>query len=595
MAYFVLVVLLGTALILALDRWPVDVVALGVLILLVVTRVLTVEEGLAGFSAPVTIIVATTYMLGAGLRRSGAAAAISDLLVRIAGPNEVRLIVSLVLLSGFLSAFMSNLAVFALMLPATLTLVERYNLRPGRVLLPMAIGCNVGGLLTLLGSTPNLAASDMLAQAGYEPLHMFSFTPIALPALLVTAGYLALFGSRFLPTGEVHTRVQPSLKEIAREYGLERGLYTLRVRRHSSLIGRPLHELNLREAYNVSILEVLRGDTRFSPPTPDLTLEPGDILVVEGKPGAVAQLAAQHDLEMLGRVSLERVAQQLPEGVVFAEVLIPPRSPLIGRTPVEVGLRTRFGIHAVALLREGEVITEGVRTTRLRVGDSLLVQGTRAGLRRAVDEGWLIVAHYLEPEPGAEPTPKLWIATGIMVGMVLLAGTGVLSLVTSSLLALLLMVITGCLKPYEMYRVVHWRTVIMIAALLPLGTAMAKSGAAELLGEGLSQLFGPWGGWALLSGIFFLAVGLTQVLSNTAVTVLLTPVALHLAQGHGLSPHILALAVVFGSSSSFLTPLTDALNVMIRETGRYRFRDFLLASAPAVLTFWLLLLLLGGR
>ncbi len=590
-AYAVLLILLGTALILALDRWPVDIVALAVLLLLVVTRILTVEEGLAGFAAPVTIIVATMYMLGAGLRRTGAAAAISDLLVRLAGRDERRLILSIVLISGFLSAFMANLAVFALMLPATLTLVERYRLKPGHVLLPMAIACNVGGLLTLLGSTPNLAAADILVHAGYEPLHMFSFTPIALPALLATALYLATLGRVFLPSGEVRTRVHPSLQEIAREYGLERGLYELRVRRHSSLIGRPLRELQLRETYNVSILEVLRGNERISPPPPHLALEPGDILVVEGKPGAVAQLAAQHDLESLGRVSLERIVRQFPEGVILAEVLVPPRSPLVGRSPIDVGLRTRFGIHAIALLRDGKVVTEGVRTTRLRVGDSLLVQGPRAGLRRAVDEGWLIVAHYLEVEPGAEPTPKLWVATAIVVGMVITAATGLLPLVISSLLALLLMVATGCLKPYEMYRVVHWRTVIMVAALLPLGTAMAKSGAADILGTVLSASLGPWGEKALLSGVFLLAVGLTQVLSNTAVTVLLTPVALRLAQGYGISPQLLALAVVFGSSSSFLTPLTDALNVMVREPGQYRFRDFVLAALPAVLLFWGVLLL----
>ena len=203
------------------------------------------------------------------------------------------------------------------------------------------------------------------------------------------------------------------------------------------------------------------------------------------------------------------------------------------------------------------------------------------------------MAHYLEPEPGTEPTPKVWVAAAIVIVMVVTAATGLLPLVISSLLAVVLMVATGCLKPYEMYRVVHWRTVIMIAALLPLGTAMAKSGAADLLGNALTVSLGPWGGKAVLSGLFLLGVLLTQVLSNTAVTVLLTPVALHLSQEFQLSPAWLALTVVFASSSSFLTPLTDALNLMVREQGQYRFRDYLLASLPIVLLFWGLLVVLA--
>ncbi len=591
LAYAVLQILFVTAIILALDRWPVDIVALAVLLLLAVSGILTPAESLAGFAAPVTIIVAAMYMLGAGLRRAGAAAVISDLLMRVSGRKEPRIVLVVVLVSGLLSAFMSNLAVFALMLPATLTLVERYRLPPGRVLLPMAIGCNVGGLLTLLGSTPNLAATDILVQHGYAPLEMFQFTLPALAGLLVAALYLAYAGIRFLPHGEVIRRVQPTLTEIAREYGLERGLYELRVRRYSSLIGRPLRDLNLRQEFSISILEIQRGETRISPPPPETALESNDVIIVEGRPGAVANLASQHGLEPLGRLPLEAVARRLPEGVLLAEVLVLPRSPLVNRTPIDAGLRTRFGIHAIALQREGQVITEGVRTTPLRVGDSLLVQGIRATLQRSVDEGWLIVAHYLEPEPGSEPTPKVWIAGVIVLVMVITAATGLLPLVISSLLAVLLMVVTGCLKPYEMYQVVHWRTVIMIAALLPLGTAMAKSGAADLLGALLANSLGPWGPPALISGVFLLAAVLTQVLSNTAVTVLLMPVALHLAREFQLSPQSLALTVVFASSSGFLTPLTDALNLMVREQGGYKFKDYLLASLPTVIIFWVILAL----
>ncbi len=499
------------------------------------------------------------------------------------------------LLAAGLSAFLANLAVFALLLPATLSLSEWYRLRPGKVLLPLSIACNVGGLLTLLGSTPNLAAASLLAQAGYRPLGMFDVTPIALPGVLVAAGYLGVVARRFLPSGELRVRPRPTFAQIAHDYGLESGLQLLRVRQHSSLIGRPLRDLHLREAYGVSILEIRRNHERISPPSPDDALMPNDVIVVEGRPGGVAQLVAQHGLEPLGRWSLERVARQLPEDVVMAEVLVPPRSPLAGRTPAEVNLRARFGIHVIALLREGQAKTEEVRTTRLRVGDSLLVEGPRHGIRRAVEEGWLIAAHYLEEEPGARPTAKVWVASGIVLGMVATVAAGVWPLEIGVLLAVLLLVATNCLKPYEMYRVVHWRTVIMIAALLPLGTAMEKSGAADLIGEMVLTYLAPWGMPALVSGFFLMTLALTQVLSNTAVTVLMMPVVVAIAGRLGLAPHPLALAVVFGSSSSFLTPLTDALNVTIREQGNYRFRDYVLASTPVVGTFWLMLLLWSAR
>lgn len=589
-AYLVLVILLGTALALALNRWPVDLVALTVLLLLVLTGLLTPEESLQGFSAPVTIIVAATYMIGAGLRRSGAGTALAALLVRLAGMDERRLVLVLTLVAGILSAFLANIAVFALMLPAVLALVERHHLHPGKLLLPLAIACNVGGLLTLLGSTPNLAASSLLAQAGYAPLKLFAFTPIALPTLLFSAAYFAFVAYRFLPAGEVRTPVRPSLAEVAHEYGLERGLHVLRVRQNSSIVGQPLYRLRLREAYGVSILEIRRNHQRISPPSPDEALMPNDVLVVEGRPGSVAQLAAQHGLEPLGRQSLERIARELPEDVVFAEVLVPPRSPLAGRTPAEVNLRSRFGIHVIALLREGKAQTIEVRSTRLRVGDSLLVEGPRSGIRRAVEEGWLITVHYLEEEPGARITWRLGAATAIVAAMIVTVGVGLWPLEIGVLLAVLLMVAAGCLKPYEMYRVVHWRTVIMIAALLPLSRAMEKSGAATMVSGLMTTLLPPTLP-ALVSGTFLVTLLLTQVLSNTAVTVMMMPVVISIAQAHGLPAHPLALAAVFGSSSSFLTPLTDALNVTVRDQGGYRFRDYLLASTPVIATFWVLLLL----
>ena len=592
-AYLVLLILFATALALALNRWPVDLVALAVLLLLVLAGLLTPNEGLAGFSSPVTIIVASTYMLGAGLRRAGAATLIGDFLVRVTGADERRLVVALVLVSAFLSAFLANIAVFALMLPATLTIAQRHNLRPGKVLLPLSIACNAGGLLTLLGSTPNLAAADILAKAGYEPLGIFSLTPIALPAVLFAALYLGPLGHRVFPSGELRKVVRPTLREIAQQYGLQRGLYELRVRKNSGLVGRALRDLRLREEFGVSILEVQRGLRRYSPPPPEMALEPGDIIIVEGKPGAVAHLAARHDLEQRARIPLEEVAERLPGDVVLAEVIVPPRSPLVGRTPSEVNLRARFGIHAIALLRDGDAKTEGVRTTKLHVGDSLLIEGPRESIRRAVEQGWLIVAHYLEEEPGVRPTRQIWTAMAAMIIMVGLAASGRVPLVISAMLAVFLLVVFGSLKPYEMYRVVEWRTVVMIAALLPLGTAMQKSGAADLLGQFLMNVVGHWGLRGLVLGFFLLTLTLTQVLSNTAVTVLFTPVAITLARQHGFSPYPLALAVVFGSSSSFLTPITDVLNLTVREQGQYRLVDYLMASGPIVALYALLLTLMA--
>ncbi len=592
-AYAVLLILFATALALALNRWPVDLIALAVLLFLVLTGILTPEEGLSGFSSPVTIIVAATYMLGAGLRRAGVAAVISDVLIRLGGTDERRLIVGLVLISGFLSAFLANIAVFALLLPATLTLAHRHHLRPGKVLLPLSIGCNAGGLLTLLGATPNLAAADILAKAGYPGLGLFTLTPIALPAILFAAFYLAMVGARFFPAGELRVPVRPSLREIARQYGLQEGLQELRVRQHSSLVGRPLRDLKLREEYGVSVLEVQRGHDRISPPPPEMALEPDDLVIVEGRPGAIAHLAARHDLEQRSRIPLEEVAERLPEDVVLAEVIVPPRSPLVGHTPAEVNLRARFGLHVIALLRDAEAQTEEVRTTTLRAGDSLLVEGPRAGIRRAVEQGWLIVAYYLEEEPGLRPTPQIWPASAAVLLMIGLAASGYVPLAISSLLAVFLLVLFGALKHYEMYRVVQWRTVIMIAALLPLGTAMAKSGAADLLARFLSTTAGTWGLRGLVAGFFLLTLLLTQVLSNTAVTVLFTPVAITLARQHGFSPYPLVMATVFGSSSSFLTPLTDVLNVTVREQGRYRFTDYLLASGPVIAVYLVLLFLLS--
>jgi di/tricarboxylate transporter len=596
--------ILATALILFVTEWVrVDVVALGVVVALVATGLLTTGEALSGFSNPVVLTIAALFVVGGAVLNTGLATQLGQRLLAIAGTGEVRLIVVIMLAVAILSAFMSDAGTVAVLLPAIVSLSVGAGTRPSKLLIPLAFGSLLGGALTLIGTPPNLLVSGLLRDQGLQPFSFFDYTPIA--SVLLAAGilFMVLIGRHLLPDYQPQQDVQrvETPQELVDLYRLPDSLFRLRVRRGSGLIGQTVAQARLGQDFQISVVEVLRptrprpvlrvGEQQ-SPPkseTWDHVSEDGtplavdDVLIVQGNGNDVSHAAAFWNL---GLQPAQTAAEEglITQEVGIAEVLLPPRSSLVGKTLVE----TQFGtVHKLTVLGINRPATGeelDLKTTRLRFGDVLLVQGPWdqiLALRKKRRD--FVVMGEPEAVMGAPARHRAPIALLILAGLMVLLLTGVISVAAASLAAALAVVLTGCLTMDEAYQSVDWRSVVLIAGMIPMSIALEKAGLVNVVAEGMVNSLGSWGPVAVLAGLFVVTSVLTQVLSNTATTVLIAPIALAAAQKLAVQPYAFLMAVAIAASMAFASPVASPVNTLVMGAGNYRFADYARVGVPLLL------------
>ncbi len=572
----------------ASGRFPMDWVALGTVAALYLGGILTSDQALAGFSASATITLAGIYIVSGGLRRSGAIALIGRWMLEAGGRSSRKLSGLLFGVAGAFSAFMANLAALVIMLPLTYRLSRASEVPLGKLLLPVAVFTSLGGYLTLLGTPPSLIAADLLQQQAGVSLGLFSIGVVGLPTFLFAWVWMVSFGPKLLPsTGERPVRMGPNLQELSKTYKIDDLFYRLRVRSGSDLVGKRLSELGLREHWGVNVVGVARPGGDPFRPWPDLILEENDEIVVQGDRASILQLASIHHLEPKGSVTLVDLARLAPAQLELAELLIPPYSSLVGKTLEQLQFGKTYGLNVLAILREGVASAKRLASTPLQPGDRLLVEGSPQQIQVLRRDTEIIVLSQLGPKLEDIVDKRSYLMLAILVGVILLSLLPMVSLPMAALLGALGTVVLGASGPQEAYEDVDWGIVIFIAALLPLGTAMESSGLAAVMGEWLLHLLQGMSSYVLLASLFGITVLLTQALSNSLLALVLTPIAIYIAQSTGLRPEPLVIAVMAGVSASFLTPTTDVIAILVRAPGRYAFKHYLLVNFPIILVMGL--------
>jgi di/tricarboxylate transporter len=613
-----------TVLLFVFSRLRADLVALLSLLALFLAGIITADQALAGFSNSTVILVAALFVVGEGLSRTGVTAWLGQQLLKQAGNSELRLLVVLLVGTALLSAFISNTGTVAMLLPAVVAAAWRIGSLPSKFLIPLAFAANLGGLLTLIGTPPNIVVSDTLANAGLEPFSFFEFSLIGIPLLAAALVTIILLGQRLLPARESGDRpvdLVESVGELADSYHLQGKLFQLRVRYSSSLVGKTLAEAALGRDYGVSVLRIEHPLGRASPilsplerrrqqvadqlerlqdeehlmPGPQTVIQAQDLLVVKGNPQAVERVMLDFNigLQELPVEDADLAGLLLSHEVGIAEVLLTPRSEYIGRTIYESQLGDKFNVQVITLRRSDKVIPR--QGSRLDFGDSLLVRGDWEAIERLRNEprNFVVVG---SPEAMAREVVELSseavVAVLALVGMVAMMITGVLPTVMAALIAGIVMILGGCLTVDGAYRAISWQTVILIAAMLPMSTALEVTGGAEAIAAGLVSTLGRLDPWLLLAGIFLLTAALSQVISNTATTILVAPIVLQAAQTLSISPQPLLMMVAVGASAAFLTPIASPVNTLVFTPGGYAFKDYVKLGLPLLLVVLLISLLL---
>ncbi len=465
--------------------------------------------------------------------------------------------------------------------------------------MPLSFGALLGGATTLIGTPPNLIVSDLLLHAGLEPFGFFDYTPIGLVLLGVGVPFMVLVGRHLLPDRQAPPALQrvETPQELVAQYRLPDNLFRLRVRQKSRLVGQTVSQSALGQRFGLTVVEIRRatasgpvrnllgrsGDAEPIQPTTETSFQAGDLLIVKGAGSDVAAAAAFWNLGVQP-VSAEDGDALITEEVGLAEVLLRPRSSLVGRTIVEADFGRRFHLTVLGINRPGVEELLDLKTTPLRFGDILLVQGPWKNILALREQpSDFVVMGQPEQMMGAPEREKAGLTVAVMAGMLVLLVTNTLSVAAASMLAALTVVLTGCLTMDEAYRAIDWRSLVLVAGMLPLSAAMEKVALVDLVARGLINSLGTLGPLAALAGLFLLTSAFTQVLSNTATTVLIAPVALAAAQALGLRPYAFMMAVAISASMGMASPVASPVNTLVMGAGNYRFTDYLKVGGPLIL------------
>jgi len=584
--------ILGAAVVLLLsDRVRADLVALLVVLALGATGVLTSQESFSGFSRSAVITLLAIFILAEGLERTGVTERVGRLLVRLAGAGERRLVLSVMAAGATLSLVMNNIAAAAVLLPAATGAARRSGVKASRLLMPLAFATLLGGMATLL-TTSNIVVSSLLADRGLAGFGLLAFAPLGVPLAVLGIAYVALWGRRLLPEtspGEALAAVHRKEDDLAAVYHLGETVFRAGVPGGSALVGRTLAASGVRNAFGLDVLAVERDGRLLLAPAPETVLAPDDILLLSGRPEREPLAAA--DLEVLPGRAVRHERDLESATVVVVEALLAPRSDLLGRTLREVHFRERYGMTVLALWRAGRPVATGLSELPLQFGDGLLLQGPRDRLPVLRAEPDLILLDKGEEEV-APARGKSGLAVALLAVTLALAAWGRLPIAEVMLAGALGMVLCRVLSMDQAYQAIDWRSIFLVAGMLPLGIAMTKTGAAALLTDGLVRTLGPLGPRALLAGLVVATVLLAQAIHSAAVASVVAPIAIEAGRRLGADPREFAMAVALASSMAFLTPLGHPVNVLVMGPGGYRFKDYLKVGLP--LTVLLILVIVFG-
>lgn len=570
------------------ERWPADAVSLLVLLILVLTDLLTPAEAFASFANPVVIAIGSVFVVSAALFQTGVATKLGRGIVQLAGDSEPRLIATLMIGAALLSGVMNNVAVTAVFMPVVVDISLNTGRAPSRLLLPLAYAATVGGTLTLIGSPPNLIASETLSKGGFGHFGLLDITPIGAFGTLVATVFMVTVGRKLLPERSLEKKLQRTRlpRQLINLYRLPERVFALHVLPQSPLIGQTLAESDLGCEYGLTVLGIVnQSGCRMAPPTTH-RIHAGDRLLTQGGPRRIKRVVAEKGLR--SEIATVEETDLLIGDIGVAEVTLTPRSPLAGQSLRALDFRERFGLTVLALWRGGEPVERYIGDEPLRLGDAFLVQGPWRKIRLLHDQPGLLVIS--EDEGIPRRIRKAPWAVAILLIMLATVATESLSLPVAALGAAVLAVLTGCLRVEEARNAVEWRVIFLIVGMLALGVAMQKTGAAQWIALTLLLPMASLGRLTMTAGVFLITVILTLGISNHATAALVAPIAFSAAVSQGLDPRPVLLAVAVGTAAALFTPFAHPGFLLVMGPGGYRFRDFLRVGLPLTVLMFLTVL-----
>lgn len=583
-----------------------DIVALCALIALLICHILTPAEALSGFSNSVVIMMAGLFIVGGAIFQTGLAKMISSRILKLAGKSETRLFLLVMIVTSAIGAFVSNTGTVALMLPIVVSLAAGAGVNSGRLLMPLAFASSMGGMMTLIGTPPNLIIQDTLTGAGYEPLGFFSFLPVGLVCVAVGVLVLLPLTRIFLSEkGKKDDRAASgkSLSQLVKEYSLADNLFRLRVTGSSDVAGKTVVDLDLRNRYGLNLMEVRRGEGsqhRFLKTvtqklaSSDTVFQEGDVLYVSGEAENVSRFADDFFLEMMDGHSSEMAAgapSSTDAGntldfydIGIAEIVLMPTSTIIGRTVKDAGFRDKFNVNVLGIRRKKDYILHDLGKEKLHGGDVLLVQGAWQDIGRLSreDADWVVLGQPMEQAARVTLDYKAPVAALIMLLMIAMMVFDFIKVepVTAVLIAAVLMILTGCFRSVEAaYKTINWETVVLFAGMMPMSLALEKTGVSAMISGALVGGLGS-NPYVLMAGIYFTTSLMTMFISNTVTAVLMAPIALTCAMQVGISPVPLLFGVTVAASMCFASPFSTPPNALVMPAGQYTFMDYIKVGLP---------------
>lgn len=588
------------------NRVRADLVAIVSLLAFIITDILTPAEALAGFSNSVVLMIAGLFVVGAGILRTGLAGMAGQLLLKWSGDSELKLFILLLVIVGSVGAFMSNTGTVALMMPIVVGIAISMKESPSKFLLPLSYVASLSGLMTLIASPPNLIVSQLLVDQGYNKLGFFEVTPIGIVGMIVGITYLVLVRNVLLPNEKNRTQTNTgyklSPKKIIKQYDLDNRLFKVYVPEDSLIIGTPLAELKLPAKYALCIMKIHRKSQEgmnLLPMTyqemagPTSVMHATDELYVQGEELDINRFVKDYGLAM------EELAEGEADELVskhlgIAEVLLTPNSGFINKTVSSMGFREKYNLNIIGINRKGGYKLQDMAAHKLKFGDAILVQGAwdEIVLLARETQDVVVVGQPKEHASIAAATGKAGIAGAIMLLMIGLMAFEIFPAVISVMIGAVLMILTGCLRNMDdAYGNMNFESIVLVAAMLPMATALEKTGGMVILSNGIINALGSYGPYGILIGIYILTVIFGQFISNTATAVLFAPIAMNAAIAMNASPTTFMIGVAVAASMAFATPIASPTNALVMTAGGYKFMDFVKVGIPLQVIMFIVMML----
>lgn len=597
----VLIILFITAALFVWGKIRSDIVALASLLSLVLLGILTPSEALSGFSNPIVIMMVSLFIVGGAIFQTGLAKKVSNYLLQFAGKSKIKIFFLIMLVTALFGSFVSNTGTVALLMPVVISMAKMAEVNSRRLLMPMAFASSMGGMMTLIGTPPNMIISNTLAENGLEPLSFFSFTPVGLITVAVGVG------SMWFLTGVLDKKDKTykssdddsgvkSPQQLINEYQIAENLFRVEVVKDTPILNKKLNELTVTQEYDISIIEIRKlpssKKSRFGQAAeqklalPESVIEEGDYLYVFGNFVNVQNFVQDYNLHF---VDAKKKQRPIFSGkfkfneIGISEVVIMSNSNHVNRTVKETGFRKKYHVNVLSIRRRDTFIYENIKDQKIHSGDVLLVQGDWKDIGRMNREEPNIVV-VGQPETEASKVlldHKAPIAAIIMLAMVAAMAFNILEPVIASLLAAVAMILTGCFRNVEAaYRTINWESIVLFAAMIPLAIAMEKTGTSMAISGGIVDALNPYGPILVMAGIYLATSFLTMFISNTATAVLFAPIAMQTALTLGVSPYPFLFAVTVAASMCFASPFSTPPNALVMSAGRYKFMDYVKVGLP---------------